>query len=215
VADRGGGRGPLLDLIGYDRQYDRVATFLLGDVLVVENLAPGARAVAARRGTTKTIVTLDGEVVDPHGVVTGGSRESSAGVLEQKREIRELEQIVAKLETDYQDALARHVASKQDLAEVTRTIEELGRPCCGPTRWRRLATEGSGSYRDEERRLSERAAGWNADLSTCGGRWWIARRGPTTRPWRWQADAATGGGRHRAGRRAACRPRSWPPRWMS
>jgi chromosome segregation protein len=119
-----GVRGPLLDLIGYDRQYDRVATFLLGDVLVVENLAR-ALTLWRQTKTTKTIVTLDGEVVDPHGVVTGGSRESAVGVLEQKREIRELEQVVAKLDTDYQDALGRHVANKQDLADVMRTIEEL------------------------------------------------------------------------------------------
>ncbi|MES1204720.1 MAG: chromosome segregation protein SMC [Pseudomonadota bacterium] len=119
-----GVRGPLLDLIGYDREYDRVATYLLGDVLVVENLTR-ALELWRQTQTTKTIVTLDGEVVDPHGVVTGGSRESSVGVLEQKREIRELELIVAKLEVDYQDALARHVATKQDLADVTRTIEEL------------------------------------------------------------------------------------------
>ena len=45
--------------------------------------------------TDKTIVTLDGEVIDPHGVVTGGSRESAAaGRPEQKREIRELEEVV-------------------------------------------------------------------------------------------------------------------------
>jgi len=108
-----GVRGPLLDLIGYDRHFDRVANFLLGDVVVVENLK---RALELWRETqtTKTIVTLDGEVVDPHGVVTGGSRESSVGVLEQKREIRELEQIVAKLETDYQESMARHVTAKQN-----------------------------------------------------------------------------------------------------
>ena len=41
-------------------------------------------------------------------MVTGGSRESAvAGVLEQKREIRELEQVMAALEADYQAALAR------------------------------------------------------------------------------------------------------------
>ena len=31
-----GVRGPLLDLIGYDRQYNEVASYLLGDVLVGE-----------------------------------------------------------------------------------------------------------------------------------------------------------------------------------
>ena len=121
-----GVRGPLLDLIGYDRQYDRIASYLLGDVVVVENLR---RALELWRETqtTKTIVTLDGEVIDPQGVVTGGARESAvAGVLEQKREIRELEEVVAKLESDMQEALARHVARKQELATVTEELERLG-----------------------------------------------------------------------------------------
>ena len=120
-----GVRGPLLDLIGYDRQYDKIASYLLGDVVVVENLR---RALELWRETqtTKTIVTLDGEVIDPQGVVTGGAKESAvAGVLEQKREIRELEEVVAKLEADTQEALARHVGKKQDLATVTEELERL------------------------------------------------------------------------------------------
>jgi len=119
-----GVRGPLLDLIGYDRHYDSVATYLLGDVLVVEDLARALELWRQTR-TTKTIVTLDGEVVDPHGVVTGGSRESSVGVLEQKREIRDLELVVAKLDADYQQTLARHVSTKQALAEVTAHIDGI------------------------------------------------------------------------------------------
>ena len=95
-----GVRGPMLELIGYDRQYDEVAAYLLGDVLVVEDLER-ALALWRQTRTDKTIVTLDGEVIDPHGVVTGGSRESAvAGVLEQKREIRELEEVVARLDAD-------------------------------------------------------------------------------------------------------------------
>jgi chromosome segregation protein len=120
-----GVRGPILDLIGYDRQYDAVVTYLLGDVLVVEDLQKAITLWRETR-TDKTIVTLEGEVVDPHGVVSGGSRESSVGVLEQKREIRELEEVVARLEIDYQEALARHVATKQQIVEVTRSLEELG-----------------------------------------------------------------------------------------
>ncbi len=150
-----GVRGPLLDLIGYDRRYDRVATFLLGDVLVVENLAR-ALDLWRRTGTAKTIVTLDGEVVDPHGVVTGGSRESSVGVLEQKREIRELEQIVAKLEIDYQGALGRHVANKQDLADVTRTIEELATVLRADEVAMISEQKDLDRATDEVRRLSER-----------------------------------------------------------
>jgi chromosome segregation protein len=120
-----GVRGPMLELIGYDRQYDRVAAYLLGDVVVVEDLR-SALDLWRQTHTDKTLVTLDGDVIDPQGVVTGGSRESAlAGVLSQKREMRELEEVVARLEVDYQAALDRHVRTKQALAEVSETVEKL------------------------------------------------------------------------------------------
>ena len=120
-----GVRGPMLELIGYDRRYDRVAAYLLGDVVVVENLR-SALELWRRTHTDKTLVTLDGEVIDPHGVVTGGSRESAlVGVLSQKREMRELEEVVSRLEADYQAALDRHVGHKQALAEVSKTLADL------------------------------------------------------------------------------------------
>jgi chromosome segregation protein len=119
-----GVRGPMLELIGYDRKYDEVAAYLLGDVLVVEDLE---RALALWRETRteKTIVTLEGEVIDPHGVVTGGSRESAlTGVLEQKREIRELEAVMERLDADVEAALGRQVARKQAAAELGQALEQ-------------------------------------------------------------------------------------------
>jgi chromosome segregation protein len=119
-----GVRGPMLELIGYDRQYDEVAAYLLGDVLVVENLE---RALTLWRETqtAKTIVTLEGEVIDPHGVVTGGARESAVtGVLEQKREIRELEAVMARLDADVEAALSRQIARKQAAADLGQALEE-------------------------------------------------------------------------------------------
>jgi chromosome segregation protein len=119
-----GVRGPMLELIGYDRQYDEVAAYLLGDVLVVEDLE---RALALWRETrtTKTIVTLEGEVIDPKGVVTGGAREAATtGVLEQKREIRELEEVMARLDADLESALARQIERKQAAADLSRSIDE-------------------------------------------------------------------------------------------
>ena len=119
-----GVRGPMLELIGFDRHYDRIATYLLGDVIVVEDLRK-ALDLWRQTKTQKTLVTLDGEVIDPQGVVTGGSRESAvAGVLSQKREMRELEEVVARLDLDYQATLDRHVGNKQTLAETVSALDE-------------------------------------------------------------------------------------------
>jgi chromosome segregation protein len=119
-----GVRGPMLELIGFDRHYDRIASYLLGDVIVVEDLRK-ALELWRQTKTQKTLVTLDGEVIDPHGVVTGGSRESAvAGVLSQKREMRELEEVVARLDQDYQATLDRHVGNKQALTETVTAFDE-------------------------------------------------------------------------------------------
>jgi chromosome segregation protein len=121
-----GVKGSMLELIGYDRQYDRVAAYLLGDVLVCDDLEK-ALALWRQTRTEKTIVTLDGEVIDPSGVVTGGSRESAvAGILSQRREIRELEEVVARIDADLESARARQVNLKQALAEATLLLEEIG-----------------------------------------------------------------------------------------
>jgi chromosome segregation protein len=119
-----GVRGPMLELIGFDRHYDGVAAYLLGDIVVVEDLRK-ALDLWRHTKTRKTLVTLDGEVIDPHGVVTGGSRESAvAGVLSQKREMRELEEVVARLDLDYQTTLQRHVSNKQALADAVTTLDQ-------------------------------------------------------------------------------------------
>ncbi|HEY0705766.1 MAG TPA: chromosome segregation protein SMC, partial [Polyangia bacterium] len=124
-AEMPGVKGTMLDLIGYDRQYDRVATYLLGDVLVCEDLEK-ALALWRETRTEKTIVTLDGEVIDPHGVVTGGSRESAvAGILSQKREIRELELVVERVDADLEAARTRQVNLKQALADATTLLDEI------------------------------------------------------------------------------------------
>src|SRR6185295_9641057 len=74
-------------------------------------------------GARNTFVTRDGEVIDPHGVVTGGSSDSGAGVLQQKRELRELEEIIARIESDYQEVLQRHVTTKAEITAITKTLE--------------------------------------------------------------------------------------------
>jgi chromosome segregation protein len=121
-----GVRGPMLELIGYDRSYHGVAVYLLGDVVVCEDLKTALRLWRQTR-TDKTIVTLEGEVIDPHGVVTGGSRESAvAGILSQRREIRELEEVVARIEADLEEARGRQITLKQALADATNLLAEVG-----------------------------------------------------------------------------------------
>ncbi|HUH03394.1 MAG TPA: chromosome segregation protein SMC, partial [Kofleriaceae bacterium] len=116
--------GPLVDLVKFDPGFDRVGRQLLGGCVVVENL--DCAIDIHKGGSLHTLVTVDGDIVEPGGVVSGGSRDAQgAGVLAQKREIRELEEITGSLEHDLADASARYISTKQELQRVTKTLESL------------------------------------------------------------------------------------------
>jgi len=116
--------GRMVDLVAFADGYETVGKRLLGATVVVDDLA---RALALHnQGVTDRMVTLDGDVVEDDGVVAGGSRDAQgAGVLAQKREIRDLEDIVGTLEHDLSEATARLVTAKTELKQVTKALEGL------------------------------------------------------------------------------------------
>ena len=116
--------GPMADLVEFADGYESVGKALLSDYVVVDSLE---RAVALHQhGVARPLVTLDGDIIDGAGVVAGGSRDAQgAGVLAQKREIRDLEEIVAGLEHDLSEATARLLTAKGELKQVTKAIEGL------------------------------------------------------------------------------------------
>src|SRR6185503_13332558 len=116
--------GRMADLVGFADGYEHVGKRLLGGTVVVDGLD---RALALHgRGVTDRLVTLDGDVVSDDGVVAGGSRDAQgAGVLAQKREIRDLEEIVGKLEHDLNEAMQRLVTAKTELQQLVKALEAL------------------------------------------------------------------------------------------
>ncbi|HET9988064.1 MAG TPA: hypothetical protein VFQ65_06085, partial [Kofleriaceae bacterium] len=116
--------GRIAELVDFAEGYEAVGKRLLAGTIVVDNLQ---RALALHeRGVADPIVTLEGDMVAADGVVAGGSRDAQgAGVLAQKREIRDLEEIVGKLEHDLSEAMQRLVTAKTELAHIVKALEGL------------------------------------------------------------------------------------------
>jgi chromosome segregation protein len=96
--------GPLLESVSVREGYSEIAEFLIGDVVVVRDLKSGLD-LWRRNGFSNTLVTLEGEVIDPMGVVSGGSLQSlDGGVLSQRRALRELQVLMPQIEADLQEA---------------------------------------------------------------------------------------------------------------
>ena len=91
--------GPLIDLVKFSSSLNGVGDFLLGNTLLVEDLTL-ALDLWQENGITATIVTLDGDVVEPTGVITGGSQTDGETLLARKRKIRELGTEAGQVEAD-------------------------------------------------------------------------------------------------------------------
>ncbi len=83
-------------LVSYDKQYDEIFKYELGHIAVVEDM-DCAIAIAKRRGYKFKIVTLDGQLINAGGSMTGGSRTQNAGMLSRAGEIEKLNEEVNKL----------------------------------------------------------------------------------------------------------------------
>ncbi|MBK8482169.1 MAG: chromosome segregation protein SMC [Proteobacteria bacterium] len=118
-----GVHGPLLGLLSCQDQYRPVAEALLGDVIVVDRIETGV-GIWDQVGR-HTVVTLEGDILDPDGTVTGGSQDAeNSGVLHQKREIKELKAIIGELQDQYDAALERHVSVKTEIATLEQVLRE-------------------------------------------------------------------------------------------
>ncbi len=123
------GARALLDLVGYQQDYASVAGYLLGDTVLVDDLEAAVRMhredATLRAGLARfTYVTREGDVIDRAGAVTGGSRDQGAGVLQQKREMRELGDIIGHIEGDYESQMSRHVEVRAEVQRLGEAIDE-------------------------------------------------------------------------------------------
>lgn len=82
--------GVASDLVSYDKKIDNVVSNLLGSTVIVDSLFTAVN-LAKTSGYSFRIVTLDGDVVNPQGSLTGGSKKNeSMNLMGRTREIETL-----------------------------------------------------------------------------------------------------------------------------
>jgi structural maintenance of chromosome 2 len=101
-----------LSLVGYDDEVTRAMEYVFGSTFICED-AETAKMVTFNPAVRMRCVTIEGDVYDPSGTLSGGSRPNSSGILIQ---IQKLNQITRQLD-----------ACKNELRELVAVVEREGK----------------------------------------------------------------------------------------
>lgn len=112
-----GAIGTVDTLIKRDSQFDGIVKSLVGRVLAVDNI-DNAIAIARKYRSSFRIVTLEGEVLNPGGAMSGGAYKNSSNLLGRKREIEELEKQIKEKEeklSKSKDSIEKLILQRKEL----------------------------------------------------------------------------------------------------
>ncbi|SLL31233.1 cell division protein [Mycobacteroides abscessus subsp. abscessus] len=124
--------GIAADLISYDSQYSEIMRSLLGNVIITKDLK-GANEMAKILQYRSRFVTLDGEIVNPGGSMTGGAiKQKQASIITRKGELEELKKKIfemdktsLKLEEQLKKGKAALQAEESSMEEARLKVEDL------------------------------------------------------------------------------------------
>ena len=164
------------DLVGADKKYRDIIENLLGKTVVCEDM-DSAISMAKKYKNRFKIVTLDGQVINAGGSMTGGSKAHGVGMLSRSNEIERLTKSVDDLKSKKDSLLIQEKMLSEDLASAVADLNGIEGDILSANEERiRLEGEfnlavqqyetssgGVSELLDEERILNERIEKINAD----------------------------------------------------
>lgn len=110
------------DLVKFDKKYEQIILSLLGRTLIVDGM-DNAINIARKNSYGFKIVTLEGDVLNPSGAISGGSVSTkTVNILGRSREIEALKKEISSLEKKINN-LKREKEEYQD--SIEDTLEEV------------------------------------------------------------------------------------------
>lgn len=110
------------DLVSYDSKYSEIIRWLLGRTAVAEDI-DSAIAIAKKYSYRFRIVTLDGQVINAGGSMTGGSRVQNAGILSRGNEIERLKGSLASMQKELDGMLSDYKLLSEDASAAKAELE--------------------------------------------------------------------------------------------
>ncbi len=169
IQDMEGFVGMANTLCSCEAKYNEIRDSLLGRVAVAEDL-DSATAIAKRTGYRLRVVSLDGQVVNTGGSLTGGSKGRNSGLLNRASEIQRVREKAADLEQKAKAAEEEFRQRQEELSACEGELEAArGEFSAAQEELIRITSESSRVSRELEQ-LRENAAGLQRERTDSTGR---------------------------------------------
>ena len=112
------------DLVEMNSKYDGILQNLLGRTVIVENI-DSAVALAKKNNYSFKIVTLEGDVINPSGTISGGSvQKKTVSLLGRGKEIKSLEKELKNIQAKIEKLQKEESDYKESISEILKTFDE-------------------------------------------------------------------------------------------
>ncbi len=113
-----------VNIINFDKEYENIYSYLLSRVAVVKSM--DAAITLSKSGSGLRFVTLEGEIINASGAITGGAfRHKTANILDRKAEINELSDKINKLDGEISAMQKKLDSNKNETFDLRRSFEGL------------------------------------------------------------------------------------------
>ena len=113
------------DLIKYSKKYEQIILNLLGRTVIVDNMDTAIK-VAKKNNYTFRIITLEGDLINPSGAITGGSvAKKTVNILGRGREIEKLEKDIKKLKGKIEKTEQEKDEYKKSIKDILEKSQNL------------------------------------------------------------------------------------------
>ena len=104
--------------------YQPIVDALLGHVVLTEDLTEAVE-MFNRNGASYTIVTKNGDVISPQGILIGGSKDKLNGILAKKQELKDLERQSSELDQKLEQARLSQTQMESESKNLERELQKL------------------------------------------------------------------------------------------
>lgn len=113
------------DLVKFDKKYEAIVLNLLGKTVIVDNM-DNAISIARKNSYGFRIVTLEGDVLNSSGSISGGSVQTkTVNILGRSREIEELKKEIKELEKTVKSLREEKEKNGKEIENILKEIAEF------------------------------------------------------------------------------------------